>query len=87
MNYTLSNPILPGDTYGYDITTNTSRLLQHLPLPAALHEDDMAIEARVVETADHQLIPFTVVSPAKAAATAPVLLNSYGCYGVDITIH
>lgn len=87
MNYTLSNPILPGDTYQYDITTNTARLLQHLPLPSALQENDMTIDSRVVETTDHQFVPFTVVAPAKASAATPVLLSSYGCYGVDNSIH
>lgn len=47
----------------------------------------MEIEARTVDTEDHQSVPFTVVKPIASSAVSPILLSSYGCYGVDNSIH
>ncbi|CBK22956.2 uncharacterized protein [Blastocystis hominis] len=87
--YTLSNPLIRGNTYEYDITRNTSKLVRQIDLPSdfGLHLDSFDISSQIVPSFDGQEIPTIFVIPKKAAKNAPVLLSSYGCYGVDNPIH
>lgn len=88
MTYTLSSPALRGDTYEYDLWSNTSKLIEHLPLPSAsgLIEDELDVSMQYVKSEDGQEVPFTTIQKKNIDVSAPVIINSYGCYGVDIPI-
>ena len=81
MTYTLSSPALRGDTYEYDLWSNTSKLIEHLPLPSAsgLIEDELDVSMQYVKSEDGQEVPFTTIQKKNIDVSAPVIINSYGC--------
>lgn len=73
-----------GKSYQYNINNNTVSCIQELKLPetAEINEDQFSVETRFVKSHDNQEIPTVFVTPKIPSSLSPILLSSYGCYGV-----
>lgn len=78
-----------GKSYQYNVLENSLTCIQELNLPeiSGIIEDQFRVETQFVKSADSQEIPTIFVTPKKQTSFSPILLSSYGCYGVPNPIH
>ena len=78
-----------GKSYQYNIHTNSLSTIQDLPLPPSAHiqEEQFDVRTEFIKSHDNQEIHTIFVSPKRKSSHSPILLSSYGCYGVPNPIH
>ena len=79
VTFTLSNPIMRGRSYQYNIHTSSLSTIQDLPLPPSAHiqEEQFDVRTEFIKSHDNQEIPTIFVSPKRKSSHSPILLSSY----------
>jgi len=81
--FSYESPATPTQTYSFDMVSQDRRLLKEERIPSGHNPEDYIVQRRLVETADNQAVPLTIVFHKNTAldGTAPCWLTGYGSYG------
>ena len=79
---------MKGKHYKYSIPDNNLICLQETLLPetAGITEEQFTVSTQYIQSTDNQEIPTVFVTPKKQTISSPILLSSYGCYGIPNSI-
>lgn len=80
---------MKGKDYKYSIPDNNLFCVQEATLPeeCQVSEEQFKVETRYIKSTDGQEIPTVFVTPKKQTSFSPILLSSYGCYGIPNAIN
>ncbi|NCG18133.1 MAG: prolyl oligopeptidase family serine peptidase [Rhodobacterales bacterium] len=86
VRFSYESMVTPTSTFGWDMNTQTRRLIKEKPVLGGFSRDDWSTE-RIYATADDGVqVPISIVYPKgmKRDGTEALLLYGYGSYGITI---